>query len=34
VLILCTEGATDPVGYRNVVGRDADTVGRVMTVAS
>jgi diaminopropionate ammonia-lyase len=34
VLILCTEGATDPVGYRAVVGRDADTVGRVMTVAS
>ena len=34
VLILCTEGATDPVGYRNVVGRDADSVGRVMTVAS
>ena len=33
VLILCTEGATDPAGYRRVVGRDADTVGRVMTVA-
>ena len=34
VLVLCTEGATDPVGYRSIVGRDADTVGRVMTVAS
>jgi diaminopropionate ammonia-lyase len=34
VLILCTEGATDPVGYRHIVGRDADSVGRVMTVAS
>lgn len=33
VLILCTEGATDPVGYRAIVGRDADSVGRVMTVA-
>ena len=33
VLILCTEGATDPAGYRRIVGRDADTVGRVMTVA-
>ena len=34
VLILCTEGATDPEGYRKVVGRDPDSVGRVMTVAS
>ncbi|MEO5841140.1 MAG: diaminopropionate ammonia-lyase [Acidimicrobiales bacterium] len=34
VLVLCTEGATDPVGYRSIVARDADTVGRVMTVAS
>ena len=33
VLVLCTEGATDPVGYRSVVGRDPDSVGRVMTVA-
>jgi diaminopropionate ammonia-lyase len=33
VLILCTEGATDPEAYRRIVGRDADTVGRVMTAA-
>ena len=33
VLILCTEGATDPLGYRSVVGRDPARVGRVMTVA-
>jgi diaminopropionate ammonia-lyase len=33
VLILCTEGATDPAAYRSVVGRDADTVGRIMRVA-
>ena len=32
VLVLCTEGATDPVGYRSVFGRDPDSVGRVMTV--
>ena len=34
VLVLCTEGATDPVGYRSVVGRDADSVGRVMRIAA
>jgi diaminopropionate ammonia-lyase len=33
VLVLCTEGATDPAAYRRIVGRDAETVGRVMTVA-
>ena len=33
VLILCTEGATDPQAYRRIVGRDADAVGRVMTAA-
>lgn len=33
VLVLCTEGATDPEAYRRIVGRDPDTVGRVMTAA-
>lgn len=33
VLLLCTEGATDPSAYRRIVGRDANAVGRVMTVA-
>lgn len=33
VLILCTEGATDPDAYRHIVGRDPDSVGRVMTAA-
>ena len=31
VLIIVTEGATDPAAYRDIVGRSHDTVGRVLT---
>ena len=31
VLVIVTEGATDPIHYEAVVGRGADTVGRVFT---
>ena len=31
VLLVVTEGATDPVHYREVVGRGHETIGRVLT---
>ena len=31
VLLLVTEGATDPAGYEEIVGRGHETVGRVLT---
>ena len=30
-LVIVTEGATDPAAYRRIVGRDIDSVGRVVT---
>ncbi len=30
-LVLVTEGATDPAAYRQIVGRDPGTVGRILT---
>lgn len=34
VLVLCTEGATDPDAYRQIVGRAPETVGTIMMTAS
>jgi hypothetical protein len=34
VLLVMTEGATDPGNYRAVVGRSPDEVGTVLTLAS
>lgn len=31
VLLVVTEGATDPVSYAEIVGRDPDSIGRVIT---
>lgn len=33
VLVLVTEGATDPQAYERIVGRSHETVGRILTVA-
>jgi diaminopropionate ammonia-lyase len=33
VLAIVTEGATDPIGYEQIVGRPFDQVGTVLTVA-
>jgi diaminopropionate ammonia-lyase len=30
-LVIVTEGATDPAAYRRIVGRDIDSVGRIVT---
>jgi len=34
VLLLCTEGATDPGAYRDIVGRDPESVGQIVTAAT
>ena len=34
VLLVVTEGATDPANYEDIVGRGHDTVGRVITAVS
>jgi diaminopropionate ammonia-lyase len=34
VLIIVTEGATDPVAYEEIVGRTHDSIGRVLTAIS